>query len=47
MLDISCHFLGQGTRVAPVGDPLKQGIVLFREAFQVRKSEGRTKRGTS
>ena len=46
VLDISGHFIGQGTRVVPVGDLLKQKAVLLREDFQVRKSEKRIKRGT-
>ena len=33
MLDISGHFVGQGTRVVPVGDPLKQKVVILREGF--------------
>ena len=47
MLDISGHFVGQGPRVVPGRDPLKQTAVLLREVLQVRKSDGRTKRGTS
>ena len=33
MLDISGHFVGQETRVVPVGDLLKQRTVLLREGF--------------
>ena len=32
-MDISGQFIGQGTRVVPIGDPLKQKIVLIRESF--------------
>ena len=46
MLDISGRFVGQRTRVVPVGDPLRQNVVLLREGFQIGKSERRTKRGT-
>ena len=37
MLDISGHFVGQGTRAVPVRDPLKQRAVLLQEGFS---SEG-------
>ena len=47
MLDIFGHFIGQKTRVVPVGDPLKQEVVLLRDSFPVRKSKRCTKRGTS
>ena len=33
MLDVSGHFIGQKTRVVPVGDPLKQKEVLLRDSF--------------
>ena len=40
MLDISGHFVGQRTRVVPVGDPLKQRAVLLREGFSIEKTRG-------
>ena len=40
MLDISGHFVGQGTRVEPVGDPLKQKAVLLREDFPSKEIRG-------
>ena len=40
MLDISGHFVGQGTRVVPVGDPLKQRAVLLRERFPSEEIRG-------
>ena len=33
MLNISAHFISQGTRLISVGDPLKQKAVLLREGF--------------
>ena len=33
MLDITAHFVDQGTRAVPVGDPLKQKAVLLQEGF--------------
>ena len=33
MLDITAHFVDQGTRAVPVGDPLKQKAVLLQEDF--------------
>ena len=33
MLDISDHFVGQGMRMVPVGDPLKSKAALLREGF--------------
>ena len=46
ILDISGHFVGQRVRVVPVGGPLR-GQCCCGKAFQGRKSEGHTKRGTS
>ena len=40
MLDISGHFVGQGTRVAPVEDPLKQKAVLLWEGFSSEEIRG-------
>ena len=40
MLDISGHFVGQGIRVVPVGDPLKQKAVLLRESFSSEEIRG-------
>ena len=41
MLDISGHFVGQGTQVVPVGDPLKQGaVLLLREGFPSEEIRG-------
>ena len=40
MLDISGHFVGQGTRVVPVGDPLRQKAVLLREGFSSERIRG-------
>lgn len=39
-LDISDHFIGQGTRAGPFGDPLKQRTVLLREGFTPRGVSG-------
>ena len=33
MLDITAHFVDQGIRAVPVGDPLKQKAVLLQEGF--------------
>ena len=33
MLDITAHFVDQGTRAVPAGDPLKQKAVLLQEGF--------------
>ena len=46
ILDVSGHFVDQGTQVVPVGGPFKQNAVSLREDFQVRKAGGRTKRRT-
>ena len=40
MLDISDHLVGQGTRVVPVGDPLKQKPVMSREGFLSEETRG-------
>ena len=40
MLDISDHFVGQRVRAVPVGDPLKQKGVLFREDFSPEEIRG-------
>ena len=40
MLDISGHFVGQGTRVVPVGDPLKQKAALLRKGFSSEEIRG-------
>ena len=40
MFDISVHFPGQGTRVVPVGDTLKQKAVLLREGFSSEEIRG-------
>ena len=40
MLDISGHFIGQGTRVVLVGNPLKQKAVLLREGFSSEEIRG-------
>ena len=40
MLGISGHFVGQGTRVVPVGDSLKQRAVLLREGFSSEEIRG-------
>ena len=40
MLNISGHFVDQGTRVVPVEDPLKQRAVLLREVFLSNKIRG-------
>ena len=40
MLDISGHFVGQGTRAVPVGDPLKQRAALLREGFLSEEIRG-------
>ena len=41
MLDISGHFVGQGTRVVPVGDPLKlRAVLLLREGFPSEEIRG-------
>ena len=33
MLDVTAHFVDQGMRAVPVGDPLKQKAVLLQEGF--------------
>ena len=33
MLDITVHFVDQGMRAVPVGNPLKQKVALLREGF--------------
>ena len=40
MLDISSHFVRQGTRAVPVEDPLKQRAVLLREGFSSEETRG-------
>ena len=40
MLDISDYFVGQGTRVVSVGDPLKQKVVLLWERFLSEEIRG-------
>ena len=45
MLDIFDHFVGQGKRMVPVGDPLKPKAALLREIFLTRRSEVHTRRG--
>ena len=40
ILGISGHFVAQGTRVVPVGDPLKQKAVLLRESFSSEEIRG-------
>ena len=40
MLDIFDHFVGQGTRVIPVEDPLEQRAVLSRECFSSEEARG-------
>ena len=40
MPDISDHFVGQRVRAVPVGDPLKQKVVLLREDFSREEIRG-------
>ena len=40
MLDITDHFVGQGMRAVPVGDPLKQKAVLLQEGFSNEEIKG-------
>ena len=40
MLDISGHFVGQETRVVPVGDPLKQKAVMLWEGSSSEEIKG-------
>ena len=40
MLDITAHFVDQGMRAVPVGDPLKQKAVLLQEGFSNEKIRG-------
>ena len=40
MLDISDHFVGQGIRMVPVGDPLKPKAALLREGFSNEEIRG-------
>ena len=40
LLGIAGHFVGQGTQVVPVGDPLKQKAVLLREIFSSEEIRG-------
>ena len=40
MLDITEHFVGQGMRAIPVGDPLKQKAVLLDEGFSSEEIKG-------
>ena len=40
ILDISDPFVGQRVRAVPVGDPLKQKVVLLREDFSPEERRG-------
>ena len=40
MLNVSGHFVGQGRRVVPVRDPLKQRALLLREGFSSEEIRG-------
>ena len=40
MLDITDHFVGQGMRAVPVGDPLKQKAVLLQEGLSNEEIKG-------
>ena len=40
MLDITAHFVDQGMRAVPVGDPLKQKAVLLQEGFSNEEIRG-------
>ena len=40
VLDTSGYFVGQGARVVPVGDPLKQRAVVLREDFLSEEIRG-------
>ena len=40
MLDITDHFVGQGMRAVPVGDPLKKKAVLLQEGFSNEEIKG-------
>ena len=40
MLDITDHFVGQGMRAVPVGDPLKQKAVMLQEGFSNEEIKG-------
>ena len=40
MLDITAHFIDQGMRAVPVGDPLKQKAVLLQEGFSNEEIRG-------
>ena len=40
MLDISDHFVGQGMRMVPVGDPLKPKAALLREGLSNEEIKG-------
>ena len=40
VLDISDHFVGQGMRIVPVGDPLKTKAALLREGFSNEEIRG-------
>ena len=40
MLDITAHFVDQGMRAVPVGDPLKQKAVLLHEGFPNEEIRG-------
>ena len=46
LLDISDHFVGQGTIVVSVGDPLKQKAVLLQEDFSIEDIRGAYQCGT-
>ena len=39
MLDITAHFVDQGMRAVPVGDPLKQKAVLLQEGFSNEENQ--------
>ena len=40
MLDISDHFVGQGMRIVPAGDPLKPKVAVLREGFFEQGDQG-------
>ena len=40
MLDITAHFVDQGMRAVPVGDPLKEKAVLLQEGFSNEEIRG-------
>ena len=47
MLDITDHFVGQGMRAVPVGDPLKQKAVLLQEGSRMSKHSSPAKTATA